>query len=182
MHLLISPPSPSIIIIHQSLVARAAQLTSAHPWIMCVSIYIHYCTIACYSLRTFMIPCPYAFVGTEMTTRHAPPSAGTCPNCAPPLWYTSDRPSRWGWGAHMSLPCHRACQILIFSYHSRPYQLNYFFGGPELAHAPRHATRLSPSCLERTYTNSGSPLIAILGTCVSRDVFRWVEHFPKREF
>lgn len=146
---------------------------------MCVSIYIH---IACrQTLRTFMIHCPYAFVGIEMTMRrplrwHMPPLF----QCAPPLWYTSDRPSRWGRHTRARpWPCHRACQILIFSYHKRPCKLNLFIGGPELA-TPCHAARVSPSCLELILYRFGLPAYRHSWNTCSRTP-RWYIHLPERE-
>jgi hypothetical protein len=146
MHPLISPPSPPIIHhyhINPSVARAANKQRSARPWIMCVPIYIH---IACrQSLRTFMKPCPYAFVGTEMTTRRPPLAhAPTISGRAAPVVHKRSTIEMVGQHTRMSLPCHRACQILIFfsySYHKRPYKLNLFFCGPELA-TPRR-TRVS---------------------------------------
>lgn len=133
----------------------------------CVSI-CPFTYIALYQvLRTFMIPCPYAFVRIETTTRRPPLAHVPLFQRAPPLWTANPLAidHRDGLGdSTRTCPAIVACQILIFfSYHKRPYQLNLFFGGPELRHAAR-VCRPSSSCLEGTYTASGYPLIAILGT------------------
>jgi len=129
-----------------------------------------------------MIPCPYAFVGTtEMTTRrpplaHAPVRAGA----VVPLAIDH----RDGLGTRHT--CHSYLSNL--NLHQLSNQLNYFSAVPNspTRHATQRHTRVA--VLLGTCTKSGSPLIAILGkpwldcSRFTRNVFRWFEHYPEREF
>jgi hypothetical protein len=138
MHPLISPPSP----IHHpsiSIPPSQGQLIKQRTSMDHVRAHLHTSHAdSTAHARTLMIPCPYAFVGTEMTTRRPPLAHAPLFQCEPPLWYTSDRPSRW-WGQHTHMSCHRALSNLNLQLSLAPVsiKLNYFSAVPN---SPRHTT------------------------------------------
>lgn len=119
-------PHPSITHQYQSLLSQGQlikqkQRTSTHgPWIMCVPIYIH---------RT-MIPCPYAFVRIETTTRHPPLAHVPLFQRAPPLWTTNPLAigHRDGWGQHTHMSCHRGLSNLnLLQLSQAPVSIKFIF-------------------------------------------------------
>ena len=107
-HPLISPPSPPIIhpsISYQSLPSQGQLISStAHVHGSCACPFT-YGRI----LRTFMIPCPYAFVGTELTTRQPPlPHAPTISVRAAPVVHKRSTIEMVG-TAHAHVPAMPSC-------------------------------------------------------------------------